>query len=327
MGAEYSTERTSKWTAEVTDVQISTPKKDPSNERTRRVARMELVDNAKDAVACVRVTLLNQKRHSPKEPWQDPEFFSAVKLKAGEQIRFSLSASQARRLYDALRDMYKLGSNGLPEGSQKLRVIDADDSYVVAGKEKELISRLIESEGNKFFDAVSELEPDLFENAALARAYRRRQNAVAEFEAELQKQRWSEQKWDRFFRENTWIFGHGLAYQFLNTVESQPNYGGTGLSGTGGQRGDYLMSTEAKAKFTVLVEIKKPEGLLVTGERYRNKVHVLGDDLTGGVSQLQSNCRTWALEGAKQEDNFERLAEEDVHTYEPKGILIVGTTA
>lgn len=278
MGAEYSTQRTSQWTAQVKDIQISAPK-DTGNERTRRVARMELVDNAKDSTACVRVTLLNQKRHSPKEPWQDPEFFNAAKLKAGEQVRFVLSAGQARRLFEALRDMYEVGSSGLPEGAQNLRVINADDSYVVDGKEKELIGKLIDSAGNKFFDAVSELEPDLFENAALAKAHRRRRDTVAKFEEELQKQRWSEPEWDQFFQDNTWIFGHGLAYQFLSGIESQPHYGGVGLSGAGGQRGDYLMSTEAKAKFTVLVEIKKPEGILVSDKRYRNKVYSLGDDL------------------------------------------------
>jgi hypothetical protein len=112
-----------------------------------------------------------------------------------------------------------------------------------------------------------------------------------------------------------------------NRIQSQPYYGGAGLSGAGGQRGDYLMSTEAKAKFTVLVEIKKPEGVLVTDKLYRNKVCCLGDDLTGGVSQLQSNCRTWALEGAKHEENAEKLIKDEIYTYEPKGVLIVGTTA
>lgn len=264
MDPEYSTQRTSRWTAQVEDVQISTSK-NPDSERTRRVVRMELVDNAKDSAACVKLTLLNQKRHSTKEPWQDPEFFNAAKLKAGEQIRFTLTASQARRLFNALRDMYELGSDGLPEGSQNLRVVNADDTYVVTGKRTELISRLIESEGGKFFGAVSELEPDLFENAAFARFHRRRRDAVESFESELQRQKWSEHEWDKFFQDNTWIFGHGLAYQFLNRIESQAQYGGATLSGSGGQRGDYLMSTEAKAKFTVLVEIKKPESVLVTG--------------------------------------------------------------
>jgi hypothetical protein len=112
---------------------------------------MELVDNVKDSTACVRVTLLNQKRRSTKKPWQDPEFFNAAKLKSGEQIRFVLSAGQARRLFEALRDMYEVGSDGLPQGTQTLRVVNADDSLVVTGKEKELIGRLIESEGNRFF--------------------------------------------------------------------------------------------------------------------------------------------------------------------------------
>ncbi len=288
---------------------------------------MELVDNAKDSEACVRVTLLNQKRHDLSEPWQDPTFFNAAKLERGEQVRFHLSAGQAKRLFVALRDMYEVGSDGLPEGRRSLRVVDSNESLVVTGEGKDVVSRLIEKEGNNFFDLVSELEPDLFEATALTKLHRRRRDTVDKFEEELQKRSWSEEDWDQFFRDNTWIFGHGLAYQFLGQVESQPSYGGVTLSGLGGQRGDYLMSTEAKAKFTVLVEIKKPDGELVKDKIYRNKVYKLGEDLTGGVSQLQSNCRTWAIEGARQEDNAQKLMEEGIYTYEPKGILVVGNTA
>lgn len=326
MGAEYETQRTSKWTAQVQDVEITAPES-PTTQRTRRIARMELVDNAKDPTACVKLTLMNQRRHGGTDKWRDPNFFSAAKLKAGEEIRFGLGAGQTRLLFNALRDMYEVGSDELPEGSQHLRVIDADDSYVATGKEKEIVSRLIEKEGNNFFDLVSELEPDLFEATALTKLYRRRRAIVSKFEQELQKQQWSEMEWDRFFKENTWIFGHGLAYQFLSQIDSQAHYGGGALSGSGGQVGDYLMSTEAKARFTVLVEIKKPDGELVRNKQYRNKVHELGNDLTGGVAQLQSNCRTWAIEGVRQEENAQRLMEEDIYTYEPKGILVVGNTA
>ncbi len=262
MAAEYNTQRTSHWTAAVKDVQISVSK-DPAKERTRRIARMELVDNEKDSEACVRVTLLNQRRHTSSGPWEDPKFFNAAKLKNGEQIRFHLSAGQARRLFVALRDLYEIGSGGLPEGEQTLRVVDVEDSFVLTGEGKDVVSRLIEKGGDDFFDLVSELEPDLFEAAALTKLHRRRRSIVNKFEEELQKQEWSEEDWDEFFRENSWIFGHGLAYQFLSQVQSQPNYGGVTFSGSGGQRGDYLMSTEAKARFTVLVEIKKPNGELI----------------------------------------------------------------
>ena len=50
MGAEYETQRTSKWTAQVKDVEITIPKS-TTGQRARRIARMGLVDNAKDPAA------------------------------------------------------------------------------------------------------------------------------------------------------------------------------------------------------------------------------------------------------------------------------------
>ncbi len=42
------------------------------------------------------------------------------------------------------------------------------------------------------------------------------------------------------------------------------------------------------------------------------------------MAQLQSNCRTWVLEGSRQEDNREALEGQGIYTYEPKGILVIG---
>jgi hypothetical protein len=85
------------------------------------------------------------------------------------------------------------------------------------------------------------------------------------------------------------------------------------------------MATAANAKFTVLVEIKRPDTMLV-GNTYRNKVHLIGEDVIGGVAQLQSNCRTWATEGASQPDNRDELEGAGIFTFDPKGILVVGNT-
>lgn len=49
--------------------------------------------------------------------------------------------------------------------------------------------------------------------------------------------------------------------------------------------------------------------------------------MVGGVTQLQSNCRRWAIEGSRQEHNRQELERRGVYTYEPKGILVIGSTA
>ncbi len=249
MSSEYETTRTSRFTAGVEDVQISVPDK-PEKELTRRIVRSELVDNAKDPAACLKIILMHQKRHNLTEDWQDADYFDLRNLRKGEEMRLALSCGQTRRMFEALRDLYAIGTGGLPEGERSYAVVDTEDAYVATGKEKELIQGLLEREGEQLFDVIDELQPDLFTAAAVNKVHQNRRRVVEEYDKELGKMRWSEDDWDAFFRENKWIFGHGLAYQFLSQIEDQPHYGGVDVSGTGGQRGDFLMSTEAKARFS-----------------------------------------------------------------------------
>jgi hypothetical protein len=86
------------------------------------------------------------------------------------------------------------------------------------------------------------------------------------------------------------------------------------------------MATEAVVRFTVLVEVKTPQAPLTLPGEYRNGAFAMGDDVAGGVAQLQANARKWTLEGAQKEENRD-LEEQAVFTVQPKGILVVGHTA
>ena len=110
-------------------------------------------------------------------------------------------------------------------------------------------------------------------------------------------------------------------------IEGQAYYGGRGINRSGGQEGDYLCHTDALAKFTVIVEIKRPDTSLFGRESYRNGAWELHTELTGGMTQLQVNCRTWNISGSRQPENQERLLRDGIHTVEPEGILIIGHSA
>ena len=126
------------------------------------------------------------------------------------------------------------------------------------------------------------------------------------------------------FERNTWIFGYGLDYRVLKTIQTQPHYGGTDVSGREGQRGDFLERTEAVTKFTVLVEIKRPDTPLLGRVKSRAGAWKLESELIGGVSQLQMNCRKWETEGSRAEANQGRLTQQAIFTVQPKGILVIG---
>jgi hypothetical protein len=116
-----------------------------------------------------------------------------------------------------------------------------------------------------------------------------------------------------------------LNYSVIRSVQAQAN-GGADVSGRGRQKGDFLQATEATIKFTVLVEIKRPDTTLLK-RPYRSGAWLLNEELVGAVAQVQANCRTWEMEGSISPRNTERLIADRVFTVSPKGILVIGHLA
>lgn len=322
----YDTRSTSDKTARVEDIWLNPPR-DPDAVHTRRVLRVELVDNVHSDVARVKACVVHQKRHSAKEPWRDADAFSLAQLKAGQEVRLQLGARETHHLWKELERLHQLAAGGVPQGDRRFVVVDEDDAVIARGSTRQVLQQLVDSGDEDLWSTLAELQPNLFKALALTKLHEVRERAVAAFADHLAADDWDEGGWQRFFEENTWIFGYGLSYRFLGTIESQPVYGGTLVTGSGGQRGDFLLASEAQRRFTVVVEIKKPSCLLVAERMYRNQVHLLGGELVGGVSQVQANCRTWEIKGAQDEGNREHL-EQDLATYTvlPKGYLIIGHT-
>jgi hypothetical protein len=283
------------------------------------------VENGRVPEATVKVEFRHQRRGRRTGEWEDADAFDLRNLDPGQEIRLDLSSEETLELFRRLRQLYEVGAGGVPFGERTMIVADADEATVLVGRERQVVEELIAQNGPGLWDLIESIEPDLLTAAHAARLRQERLVAVAAFEEHMAAEDWDEGAWQVFFERNTWIFGAGLAYQFLSPLQAQPNYGGTAVTGRGAQRGDYMLATGASVRFSVLVEIKRPDAELVDDE-YRNGVYELGADVTGGVSQLQVNCRTWAVEGARTEANVELMREAGVETVQPKGILVVGST-
>lgn len=153
----------------------------------------------------------------------------------------------------------------------------------------------------------------------------KRKEKLTLFGSSIASQSTDEKWWQDFFESNKWIFGYGLNYQILRQQQDQPNYGGTKVDGTGAQKGDYLTSTVGDLNFTVLVEIKTPDTLLVQGDKeIRSGAWSLSKNLTDALVQIQANIDTWDKYGSKQPDNLDGLEKDNVFTIQPKGIIVIG---
>lgn len=320
MPRTYSATGTSRITGDFEDIEL---KQDTDR---RLVLRAHKIANQHDRSLSINGSLIHQRRHSRNEEWQDVDNFNLANLRAGQEVRISLDAEGTHRLMTALADLYELPNDGWVSGTRRnFVVLDDSTTLIDMDRKQEIVEALLAEDGAQLLDFIAKQRPDLLEMAARLEQHEERQRVVEEFEEHLHATDWDETQWQRFFDKNTWIFGHNLVFQILDTVQSQAYVGGRAVSGSGSQLADMLMATAASARFTVLVDIKRPDSQLL-GSEYRNRVYSLGKELVGGVSQLQSYCRTWVTEGSRQEDTQADLEEESVFTYEPRAILVVGHT-
>jgi hypothetical protein len=320
----YRVSSTSRHSARVESQTLSLRRNDDGS-LTRRIIEPLVVENAKQPEATVKVTFAHERRKVGGTTWDAEPAFNLGTLKAGEEIRLALSAEETLALHQHLERLYRVGEQGVLRGEHLVTVVDEREAAILRGSAKEILEKLIATNGPDLFSIIDSIEPDLLTAAAVARTYAARHASLETFEREIGGS-WTETDWQHFFEDNTWIFGHGLDYRFLVTAQAQPNYGGASVEGKGGERGDFLMNTEGDVRFAVLVEIKKPGTPLLARQQYRNGAWQLDPDLTGGAAQIQANCDHWATEGSQTRRNRQWLEERAISVVEPKGILLIGNT-
>jgi hypothetical protein len=189
-------------------------------------------------------------------------------------------------------------------------------------KTADMVSRLPEETLTEVWRILSQSGSDLPTRLSHAQIQDERQQALDLFESKLDED-CPESWWQKYFEANPWIFGYGLSYQFLNSVEETPLMGGADVSGKGSRFLDSLRMTEGYSRFTVLVEIKKPDTDLLDS-KYRKRVAHISKELTSGVSQLQVAASTWENQDSRSDENRDRFDKESTYTVQPKGILVIG---
>lgn len=247
-------------------------------------------------------------------------------LHPNEGIKINLPTDAIHTLYKRIQELDRLlQEQGVQYGKRDFAIVDSDALIINEDNKAAVIKRLLEANyGEDVWEQLGHDNPDIASRLAYAKVQEERADALKQFEKMLENDELEENDWQYFFENNTWIFGYGLRYQFLTVAQAQPNYGGSDVTGKGGQRGDFLTTSEAEVKYTCLVEIKKPVTKLLQNSQYRSGAWGVSNELSGAVAQIQVNCGQWEMKGAREERNREKL--ESINTVSPKGIVIVGNT-
>lgn len=286
---------------------------------TRKVLRATIVKNENNPEAIFKITLIHQRKKKA-DGWEDTGSIPLTSLKSGEGVKFDLDSETTLKLYRELQNLQGVAEKmGVQYGRHIVELTEVTPEKAPA------IQKLI-SNGypEQMLELLGEDHPELVAKLGAIKLQEDRKAVLDEFRQSLEEKK-DEDYWKSFFEKYSWIFGYGLRYHVLKPVQDQPFYGGKDVQNQGGQKGDHLHSTQASVKFTVLIEIKKPETKLLK-EEYRNGCWSVSDELAGGVAQLQGNCLTWETRGSTEPVNQEFLAKQDTLTVMPKGILVIGSS-
>lgn len=215
-----------------------------------------------------------------------------VKITDEDLRRVVLSSVQAQAIFRDNQDLF----------AEVLRSeITKEDVVAVAYRKRQLqvFQRLLE-------------EPDYFE------------------EVKEKKQCTSEGVWQKYFEKNPWIFGYGLSYIQLSSLDDkkleQVVHGHT--VSEHGKRVDALLRTRGLISSLCFVEIKTHKTDLLQHQPYRGGCWAPSAELSGGVSQVQGTV-SLATETIRTKlaltDEVGNPTGEEAYNYLPKSFLVIGS--
>ncbi|WGJ15774.1 DUF4263 domain-containing protein [Methylocapsa sp. D3K7] len=261
-------------------------------------------------------TLTIQKYSSSRGPL-DREHFSFVGSEIDTLLKFILAIKTA-----PLADDRKLHLSDEELGGI---VLDQGQARRIFSEHEDLFLRIAQNE---------ELKRDL-----VAVGYRRKQ--LERFEAllrdrtffEAEKRRLAttpEGLWQKFFESNTWIFGYGLSYQFLTSLDDrklEQVVRGHDVAGSG-KRSDGLMKTRGLIGSLCFVEIKRHDTPLLDPKPYRPAAWAPSPELCGGVAQVQATVQE-AVQNIGRKlapmNDYGDPTGEILFNIEPRSFLVIGS--
>ncbi|MGJ5096622.1 Shedu immune nuclease family protein [Bradyrhizobium oligotrophicum] len=135
--------------------------------------------------------------------------------------------------------------------------------------------------------------------------------------------------WQKFFEANTWIFGYGLSFQFVSSLDMRKLelvVRGADVTGPG-KRVDALMKTRGLINSLCFVEIKRHDKALLSEHQHRPGVWGPSQYLSNAVSQVQATVQD-AIENIGRKlhpsDEFGDPTGEVLFNIQPRSCLIVG---
>jgi len=140
----------------------------------------------------------------------------------------------------------------------------------------------------------------------------------------------SESLWQRYFEKNPWVFGYGLGYIFLSSLDDkklEQVVQGHSVD-SHGKRVDALMKTKGVISNLCFIEIKTHLTELLETKPYRTGCWAPSKELAGAIAQVQGTVSS-AVESLSSKinpsDKEGNPTGEEIYNYQPKSYLVIGS--
>lgn len=135
--------------------------------------------------------------------------------------------------------------------------------------------------------------------------------------------------WQKYFEKNRWVFGYGLGYILLSSLDDkklEQVVHGYDFN-TPGKRVDALLKTHGIISSLCFTEIKTHKTKLLENKPYRSGCWAPSKELAGAVAQVQGTVAL-AVENLSEKINIEddkgNPTGEELYKYQPKSYLVIG---
>ena len=328
-------ESTSKKTASAPDIDLR-----DRTDVTRLYFKPTIVENEKDPASTIRGKLIYERkgRNDSAFPLDDvPEKISKNSIKKGDTLELELHASEVRRLYQGLHDLYALSGEmeGIPFGVKTyvpldsasrpvLYLLRSDPSAtrkIASGETNVIVKELLKlltqgTSPEEIASAFSDLGQGNLRSLSESVNLELLRRVAKRIEDNLDND--NEDFWQTdVFGSQQWILGHLFAAP-CTLFQSKAYVGGKSIDNHCGNIADFLYQNDLTGNVAI-IEIKTPQTKIL-GRKYRNVCYELTGEISGAVNQVlgyrQSLMNNIASLQRESEKSFEAL--------HPRCILIAG---
>lgn len=246
------------------------------------------------------------------------------------KLGFAFMGDEITKLYSFIKDVQSMRFN-----SDRYQRI-SDDEIEHLDLSSNQLSQII---GNNYELFLEVMKSNVTKEDITAIGYRKKQldffhkllNDKKYFDSVKKKCSYTDEKvWQTFFEKNQWIFGYGLGYLFLSSLDDkklEQVVQGYSIADNG-KRVDGLMKTRGIISNLCFVEIKTHKTALLDNQPYRVCCFAPSKEFSGAVSQVQVTVEKaikTISEKLSIKDYQGNPTGEEVYNYQPKAFLVIGS--